>query len=1139
MDSDALFTLGQNLLADQNLNVYGSGLTLAQRRERDEGKEATWTAEDGSVKNLRTFTGHIKPDPERERHVRDTGTSRLFVLREQGMRDEFVGVLQFRGPPSALFTYTVKARVNTFAGQKHFIVVSYTRDARPFDKEILGAILQDYFCVKPSTVGRWANALPHERFEMADLEGLVDTKDYAADYKRLRMQPDLRGFFLNKQLRALETYFGQASSLEWLTWSHVLSMYWQLTNEPFLFCFKRFLRQPQPPPDAKFFVPAIEPLTLKKAKQARNELFAQRVFTPAEIEAANVLEAAIFGYESMLADLEDNKQAYAHEDNVATTIRNHLATLYPGRQPMGLLNRLQSAAVEKLLSTGIVRRVDPKIAPPPMGGLQLNWVHDCEQALCEALKTLASRSGSEVAQCMGELSPEHKACSEQRAAWKRLRDNRLLVVDGIGGSGKSEFVRMVCSSMPEEWFVCTAATSAACANLAPGVGGRAWNMHKLLHTHSATLDSECGGHVSVTPSRDGKPPPLQSSLIPALCYRRCIFEKLRFLVIDEFSLAHPSVLAALLAFIMACAPHLSHILIVQDPRQQAPINWGFMGRDLTSALEKTTYYMRFEHNHRAKGSTAAKLVENNRAIHARQPSYLSYGDAVGSAAKLVPFNMMPYGTPVPYALENASKAVVDIVKRAKMSEYDTLVLTRTNVYRDSYAMALERYYLQCENTYFDPKGQQSTSYVGRKYIFTANFFDYGISNNEHLVLVDIEDVAFPTVQDINARHWFLRVSPNYDMSHVRAELPANVEMPSNSEAPDAPPQVDIVHQRSTSDRLDQARVRFLVFRRLSDHSAYLRALAKREAAAAEAARVRSVPVQETIDEEVCDYVDDNVEETAVTTTTTASIAKGDGEDDGEEDDYDDGDYDDEDGDYGGVEETSAQPTVEREYDFDAEIPFIRIPADPKLTRHIKKAACITVHGAQSAQIPHVVYSVPYYSSHEVRETVYTAFSRAQQTVTVHAQRHVLDKCIQNPEPNRRGTLSHYLRDVASCLAAPSTKKIATTAKPTSSANLVQTVANAAVAQAKETGKSVTATIVRPISTTSFSTLTMTVSGGGGGESTKRRRDDDGGEVVLIEQASPAPKVAKLGAPTVLLPKIPVLPRVAKPHVAVPAPGRTK
>lgn len=911
-DCDEAFRRAHRLLEDRDLDIYGSKKTLAQRR--DNAAEPTTPTQQTTT--LRRY-GFIVPDAARRQHVRGVN-KRAFALwptRDAVASHEtapLVCEVQFKTPPSELYIYALTLRTSHFNGRTYYFDAAHTREARPFTRDMLGVLLRDVFYVEPSRftiftacddddARRLFTLLEFEAFARAELP-----RDEAV---RVRTDATSRCFFLDAELRTLGTYFrGQARALERLRWSDVASLHWRLHHEPYKLCFRRKLPTCV---NEGYDNESLDPLLLEDARAAHRAFHAS---SPIDV----TFELAVYAFEHLQTMLEEQQHGYAEHDEIESAMANHYASLQSRGGGGGATRAEVFTAATRLLvdELKLVVRLAPhddatrRLAPR----WQLCWVHEAEVAMVDALRMIARRRGTSVNARLGsadEAVASLGLCSEQAEAWRSITRGVLTVVDGQGGSGKSELLRKLCARVPAEWFYCTAPTSVACANLARDVANRAQNMHKLVHSHAALLERD-GTHVC-----ESEPPaarlahPVRVSDIGIAC-RRCHFEEIRILFMDEFFLAAGNISGPLWLMIAACAPHLEKIVVVGDHRQLPPISWGYLGLEMFETLRPSTALVSFQHNHRTACDT---LVHNNRMTHAEMPSQLIFDNVSTFHVRI---GATSYERDE--QLQQVAAKVVETLVRHAIGEYECLIVTRTNDFRIALCHAVTRHYMSLERRSLDGTLFSKTLYVNRKYVFTANRFEMGIVAKQLLVLEAIEDVMFATKPTLLETSEFLRTSPLYDLERdVRSMLPVDAAGVSSRNAP----HVDIAYQTSTHARLADERVRFLVFRDLNE-------FARRKSTA---------------------------------TTTTAHDDK----------------------------------------------TFVRIPADPKLTALLRDAGCVTVYGAQSSQVPKLIYVLPFFSRFDTTPCVYTAGSRAQRCTFYVCNLPDLARAIQNPEPRRRASFAPLLR----------------------------------------------------------------------------------------------------------------------------------
>ena len=95
--------------------------------------------------------------------------------------------------------------------------------------------------------------------------------------------------------------------------------------------------------------------------------------------------------------------------------------------------------------------------------------------------------------------------------------------------------------------------------------------------------------------------------------------------------------------------------------------------------------------------------------------------------------------------------------------------------------------------------------------------------------------------------------------------------------------------------------------------------------------------------------------------------------------------------------------IEKHANF-SEHDIIKVPWNDWSQMFISRASATTVHSFQGAQIPRILFFLPFYSRHTTRELIYTAWTRPIDALIFLGQMTELYKGIKNMEPRRRSIL---------------------------------------------------------------------------------------------------------------------------------------
>ena len=397
----------------------------------------------------------------------------------------------------------------------------------------------------------------------------------------------------------------------------------------------------------------------------------------------------------------------------------------------------------------------------------LTAVYAWEHCIMLVMKSLLSRDITEKAMCVMEYesnvgdvrevenasttdpipplytSRGHLFCEEQQAAYACHLRFPLLMINGKAGSGKTDFLGGLTALYPLEELLASAFQAVNVGDLAKIFPGRAFTTDKLLWVHSTTCeyhgssDWERGRGASKRERDDDddntdekerknekdKKTIKQSKIqIP---YKKCIFEKVKVLILDEMGTQNVAGFSKLLSALLVCGS-LQKIIFSGDSRQLPSIHPGDLLRHLCLFLKEGGMLVEFQHNHRTHAG--AQLLSQN-ADHI----------AAGDYDKLVFDQRSAIHIPTERhsLLQNT---LVDVLTKYNITEYEHHTIARTNKVKTELITATEKYYREKQRQ-FEPSYRPWGKYeVGRKIMFGQNDYDADIVSNEILAILDISDV---------------------------------------------------------------------------------------------------------------------------------------------------------------------------------------------------------------------------------------------------------------------------------------------------------------------------------------------------------------------------------------------------------------
>lgn len=252
-------------------------------------------------------------------------------------------------------------------------------------------------------------------------------------------------------------------------------------------------------------------------------------------------------------------------------------------------------------------------------------VHDVEAVDAAAAAAASSASASSSSRRVSE------PCSEQLKALAVYARSPFLVIDGPGGAGKSELLRMIVERYPHTRRLLSAFPNQVVSMLKSRLRvDDAYTMHRLVYVHAAihaaaalalSGDAKTRAATAAKAKRDGTADgPKTHPLVP-IEHETCIFEGIEEIIIDEMSVVSPDIFALLLHGLVTCG-HLRRVILVGDRHQLKPIPPGDLWSDMVRAFRENgrTMLCEFRHNHRIEGASAAALPLLNLNSHMRTSS---------------------------------------------------------------------------------------------------------------------------------------------------------------------------------------------------------------------------------------------------------------------------------------------------------------------------------------------------------------------------------------------------------------------------------------------------------------------------------------------------------------------------------------
>jgi hypothetical protein len=364
---------------------------------------------------------------------------------------------------------------------------------------------------------------------------------------------------------------------------------------------------------------------------------------------------------------------------------------------------------------------------------------DIKNALgLDADKFLYSGLGDYFTPAQPEISNEivSGCCSEQLIALYKHRDSPLIMISGKAGSGKTTLLKkiMQCYTDRKKVIAC-AFMGRNVAALATVFGGMAFTCHMLLYMHKKACATESWSTSNAFRRKDSENKPRDIGTdkeVNGIHYKRCPFEDIEVLIIDEMSLMTEELLCCVLSVFLKCSK-LTKLVLCGDSEQLPPLGSGSPMKELRKFCEHMGILIEFKHNHRVDRDSRM-LFDNCNAVADSKPELVVFDNK----ACIHEYWTAPYSeTP---CFDYGAQAV-EILKKYQLDAYTQVILTRSNNVKDSINPVVDKYFrgFDCNDKTW--RKDLYTVYKGSKIIFGKNLYlpDNVLINNEQLVVVDIED----------------------------------------------------------------------------------------------------------------------------------------------------------------------------------------------------------------------------------------------------------------------------------------------------------------------------------------------------------------------------------------------------------------
>lgn len=326
-------------------------------------------------------------------------------------------------------------------------------------------------------------------------------------------------------------------------------------------------------------------------------------------------------------------------------------------------------------------------------------------------------------------APLTKPCSEQLRMINLSKVLPLLIVNGMGGSGKTDGCCFTLKDIKESETLFLTYHSANSANAQERVTKRSYHIHKIMTMHAMyCMDSP----YYVLRKQKTKPKLIEKM---GLEFVRCPFENIKFVILDEVGIVYDELFAQILWPLIHCGK-LCRLVLCGDKDQQPQRREGQLFTDLLKIFKP--WNITFQHYHRPDKNNADLFRNNSKAIIERDITKYRFNKTT-NILRPIENNLDP-------ALHNRNparkKQVLDelryvlesVFKEFNVGDQETyLILSRTNEIR-----RLVNNIVKLDFHKHPGRGFVKT----QKIIYKRNCYDFEpwLFNNELLVIDRIEDV---------------------------------------------------------------------------------------------------------------------------------------------------------------------------------------------------------------------------------------------------------------------------------------------------------------------------------------------------------------------------------------------------------------
>lgn len=338
----------------------------------------------------------------------------------------------------------------------------------------------------------------------------------------------------------------------------------------------------------------------------------------------------------------------------------------------------------------------------------------------------------------------------------------LVVVCGGGGSGKTWWIHMMRKCIKEDEALLLSHQGSNVSQLVDTFYGRAYTFHNFSHIHKRCCVTQSWSTKNVNRWNSSNGDARDFTTLKdcgGVAYKRCPFERIKVLFIEEASLVSHELISLALAILMQCA-QLEKLIITGDHGQCRSIGPGQFMKEIRKVAEQIGTCVELIENHRSGNGV---IFKNSRAVLEGDASKFVFDN---DSCNIRPFSL-EYRTGKDFVYgQEATK----IIAENKIPQYQSTVLAHTNDIVDSINAVVESHYLNipCNASNYLKLGR--IFHIGSKIVFKANLYikDNLITNNTTFIVKNITDYK-PLKKDAGVRsaEFVKSLTNNEEINHVR------------------------------------------------------------------------------------------------------------------------------------------------------------------------------------------------------------------------------------------------------------------------------------------------------------------------------------------------------------------------------------